>query len=125
MKFKFETKEFVLPFLAAIIISTVAAQNSNAAMGEMGTGYPVQFGTYTGSAPNTAKTRVWRLTRATINIPASCTGLWLSPETMGMDSYKIAVATLLTARVTQKLVRFYAHAERDGGCGADYIEMVE
>jgi len=40
-----------------------------------------------------------------------------------MDSYKIAIATMLAARISNRAVRFYAHARRDSGCGADYVEM--
>ena len=42
---------------------------------------------------------------------------------MGMDAYKIAVATLLLAKTTNRSVRLYAHAARDGGCGADYVQL--
>lgn len=93
-----------------------AAQDSR----EMGTGIP-HFGSY--SAATGVATIVWALNEATVPIPADCTRLSLTPVTMGMDAYKIAVATLLVARTTNRAVRFYAHAPRDGGCGVDYVQL--
>jgi hypothetical protein len=42
---------------------------------------------------------------------------------MGMDSCKMAVATLTAARLAERPVRFYAHAERDGGRGVDFVQI--
>jgi hypothetical protein len=42
---------------------------------------------------------------------------------MGMDAYKMAVATLTAARLSGAKVRFFAHAERDNGCGVDYVQL--
>ena len=36
---------------------------------------------------------------------------------------QIAAATLLTARVAGMRVRFFAHSERDNGCGVDYVQL--
>jgi hypothetical protein len=35
----------------------------------------------------------------------------------------MAFATLTAAKMSGRRVRFYAHAERDGGCGVDYVEL--
>jgi hypothetical protein len=105
--------------LAACLIATVG--NASAASGELGTGVP-QFGSY--SAATGMHTRVWRLDDATLPFPAGCTSLQLTPTTMGTDSYKIAVATMLSAKLTNRKVRFYSHAPRDtDGCGVDYVEL--
>jgi hypothetical protein len=101
---------------AALVLSAPAI----AAQGEMGTGIPT-FGTY--SAATGAQTLVWTISESTAPFPAGCTSLTLSPATMGMDTYKIAVATLITAKTANRRVRFFAHAPRDGGCGVDYVEM--
>jgi hypothetical protein len=93
---------------------------AHAASGEMGTGVP-EFGMY--SDATGAEVRVWRLTNAALGFPAACASLRLTPTTMGINPYKMAVATLLTAKASGRPVRFYAHAERDGGCGVDYVEM--
>ena len=97
-------------------------QTSSAAMGEMGTGIP-QFGSY--SAPVGVRTTVWSLDSATVSFPAGCTAIYLYASTMGMDSYKLAISTMLTARALGKAVRFYAHAPRDGGCGVDYVQLID
>jgi hypothetical protein len=87
---------------------------------EMGTGIP-HFGSY--SAATGVQTIVWGLNEATVPFPADCPRLYLTAATMGMDAYKIAVATLLVAKTTNRAVRFYAHAPRDGGCGVDYVQL--
>lgn len=92
----------------------------HAASGEMGTGIP-SFGSY--SAPTGVATAVYRLDEASIPMPQGCSILQLTAATMGMDAYKIAVATLLVAKTSGKRVRFFAHDARDGGCGVDYVEM--
>lgn len=70
-------------------------------------------------------TRIWALLTPTVNFPAGCVSLILTRATMGADDYKIAQAMLLTARIANKKVRFFAHAERDGGCGVDYVQLVD
>jgi hypothetical protein len=64
------------------------------------------------------------LKEATLNFPSSCNYLILTASTMGLDSYKLAVSILTTAKLTGTAVRFYAHADRDGGCGVDYIQLI-
>jgi len=86
----------------------------------MGTGIP-HFGSY--SAATGVQTNVWGLNEATVPFPAGCPYIYLTAATMGMDAYKIAVATLLVAKTTGRAVRFYAHAARDGGCGVDYVQL--
>jgi hypothetical protein len=92
-----------------------------AATGEMGTGIP-QFGIY--SAATGVQTLVWSLSNATIPMASGCSRLVLEPTTMGMDTYKLAVATMMAAKLSGKQVKFYAHDVYDGGCGVDYIEMM-
>lgn len=87
---------------------------------EMGTGVPT-FGSY--SAATGVQTIVWALQDASIRFPSDCPRLHLTAATMGMDAYKVAVATLLAAKATGRAVRFYAHATRDGGCGVDYVQL--
>jgi hypothetical protein len=79
------------------------------------------FGLY--SQATGTEIRVWSLLNPTVPFPAGCTALVLRPETMGIEAFKIAAATLLTARVSGMRVRFYAHAPRDGGCGVDYVQL--
>lgn len=91
-----------------------------AARDEMGTGVP-DFGMY--SQVTGTGTVVWSLRDATRPFPPGCTNIVLSPATMGMDAYKLAVGTLVAARLSNKKVRFYAHA--DHGCGADYVQIID
>ncbi len=92
--------------------------DESAATGEMGTGMPI-FGVY--AAYN--YTKVWSLANATINFPAGCTSLTVSVATLTMDGYKITLSQMTTARISGRKIRFVAHAERDGGCGVDYVEI--
>jgi hypothetical protein len=103
-----------------VVVVALAPVQAFAAQGELGTGVP-QFGTY--SAATGAQTVVWRLDDATTPFPTGCTSIQLTPTTMGMDSYKIAVATMLAARTSGRRVRFFSHAPRDTGCGVDFVEM--
>lgn len=86
----------------------------------MGLGTP-QFGSY--SSVTGMQTVVWRLDDAITPFPAGCPAILLTPATMGMDSYKIAIAIMLTARTSGRRIRFFVHGPRDTGCGVDYIEM--
>jgi hypothetical protein len=107
--------------VAAVIVAVALAPvHAFAAQGEMGVGVP-QFGSY--SSATGLQIVVWRLDDATTPFPAGCTAISLTPTTMGMDSYKIAIATMLAARTSGRRVRFYSHAPRDTGCGVDYVEM--
>jgi hypothetical protein len=117
---------FILKATQCILAATMllmATEKASAATGEMGTGVPISYGNY--SAVLGGYTAIWVLGTGTINFPAGCNFLLLVRATMGADDYKIAQATLLTARITNKKVRFYAHAERDGGCGVDYVQMLD
>lgn len=96
------------------------AMNAMAARDEMGTGVP-DFGLY--SQATTVATIVWSLRDATTPFPAGCTAIVLSPATMGMDAYKLAAGTLVAARLSNKKIRFYAHADR--GCEADYVQIMD
>ena len=107
------------------LIATVAlcaCELSAAASGEMGGGIP-NFGLY--SAATGTHARVWGLASPTLGFPAGCDVILLTPETMGIDAYKLAVATMTVAKLSRKVVRFYAHAERDGGCGVDYVQLLD
>jgi tetrahydromethanopterin S-methyltransferase subunit C len=105
---------------ACVLAAAMLVLPATAAQGEMGTGVP-HFGSY--SAATGVVTKIWGLADATVPFPSGCTSLDLSPATMGMDAYKIAIATLLVARTTNRAVRFYAHGPRDGGCGVDYVQL--
>jgi hypothetical protein len=89
----------------------------------MGTGKVDTFGIY-GVAQGGGQTIVWSLKEATVTFPSACTYLILTSSTMGLDSYKLAISVLTAAKITGTPVRFYAHAERDGGCGVDYVQLV-
>lgn len=97
-----------------------ASVNLRAASGEMGHGVP-EFGLY--SAATGASVIVWSLMNPYVPFPAGCTSLTLRPGTMGMDSYRAAIAILLMAKATNRPVKFYAHAQRDDGCGVDYVQL--
>ncbi len=114
MPLKPVTKTFATILLAA-------SSTSHAASGEMGVGIP-SFGIYSAAVGTYLRVN---LLNATYGMPAGCTFLMLTPATMGMDTYKIAAATLLMAKATNRAVRFYAHSERDGGCGVDYIQPID
>ncbi len=105
-----------LSFMGLMLSTSLTAQ---AAMSEMGTGIP-HFGIY--SAATGANIRIWSLANATINFPTGCTSILITRTTAG-DDYKIMLAVILTAKSLGKPVRFFAHAERDGGCGVDYVQM--
>lgn len=105
-------------FVAALV--ALASQDVSAAAGEMGTGVPY-FGVY--SQATGTMLRVYALGNPNINFPAGCDAIILTPATMGMESFKIAYATLTAARLSGLKVRLYAHGERDGGCGADYVQF--
>lgn len=110
-----------LPLAAALCaLSLLTSNPAAAAEGEMGVGIP-GFGSY--SAATGVETIVWSLQEAQLPLPAGCPYIKLTAATMGMDAYKIAVATLLMAKATGRAVRFYAHAARDGGCGVDYVQL--
>lgn len=107
--------------LALVIAFALGASaDASAAQGEMGAGIP-HFGNYAAPLPYTI---VWQLENASTPFPAGCTYLNVTAATMGMDAYKIAIATMTVARVSGRAVRFYAHAPRDGGCGVDYVELL-
>jgi hypothetical protein len=109
-------------WVVATAALTLSASHAFAASGEMGTGIP-HFGSY--SNPNGVGTIVWRIDGGNHPFAQGCDRIVLSVATMGMDAYKVAMATLLSAKVAGKRVRFFAHAPRDDGCGADYVEMVD
>jgi hypothetical protein len=106
--------------VAVFVCAVLGSARAVAAQGEMGTGIP-QFGSY--SAATGTSGIVWRLDDMTTPFPAGCVSITLSPATMGMAAYKIAVATMLAAKTSGRKVRFYAHAPRDAGCGVDYVEL--
>jgi hypothetical protein len=91
-----------------------------AAQGEMGTGIP-EYGTY--AAAQGGHTAVWILNDTTIPMKAGCSALYLWPSTFGAEAYKIAVATLLAAKVSGRRVRLYSHVET--GCAVDYIQIMD
>lgn len=108
------------PFIALVMFGSLV-QPAFSATGEMGTGIP-EFGIH--SAPMGTFAWVGALTNPTIPFPSGCTSLKLTSATMGLDGYKMAVATMLTAKLAGKRVRFFAHSPRDEGCGVDYVQIV-
>jgi hypothetical protein len=107
-----------ISFVSLIFGTTLSA---HAAIGEMGTGVP-QIGIYS-SAVGVAHIRIWSLANAAVNFPAGCSSILISRTTVGEQDYKVMLSVILTAKSLGKPVRFYAHAERDGGCGADYVQL--
>jgi hypothetical protein len=106
-----------------VVCATGAALVPNlgkAAAGDIGTGIP-HFGSY--GAAMEIKTIVWSLADATIAMDSGCQYLVLTQATLGPEGYKVAMATLLAAKLSNRRVRFYAHAPRDGGCGVDYVQL--
>lgn len=101
-------------------LMVLAAGDASAAYGEMGTGVP-SFGVY--GQPNGPYIAVWSLADQTRPMAAGCTTLYIMPATIGLDTYKMAFATLTAAKLSGKRVRLYAHADRDGGCGVDFIQL--
>ena len=106
--------------VVVIVCTVLGSASAIAAEYEMGIGIP-QFGSY--SSVTGIQAIVWRLDDASFPFPAGCSTITLSPATMGMDAYKIAVATMLLAKASGRRVRFYAHGPREGGCGIDYVEL--
>lgn len=115
-------KKLFTLFLSAFLFS--AFTNSHAASGEMGQGIPT-FGFYTAALDGSPYVKVWTLKSPAPNFPSGCTALSINSKTIGMDSFKIAYSTLLTAVAAGIPVRFYAHVPRDGGCGVDYIQLLK
>lgn len=105
--------------IASLIIGTT--MSAHAATGEMGNGVP-QIGIYSGAAGH-GHIRIWSLANATVNFPTGCTSILISRTTVGEQDYKVMLSIILTAKSLGKPVRFYGHAERDGGCGMDYIQL--
>lgn len=98
----------------------MAPLRSLAATGEMGTGVPDQVGLY--SAVTGVATYVWSISDVTIPFPSGCSSIALVASTMGMDAYKLAVNTVLLAKVTNRRVRFHSHV--NSGCQVDYVQLM-
>lgn len=108
--------------LLLLMIPVFYGTSGFSATGEMGNGIP-NFGIYTKNA--SPHITIWNLESATIGFPAGCTNLQVTPDILGLDHYKIVVATLLMAKATRKKVRFYNHSTLNGNCGFDYIQLSE
>ena len=106
---------------SVLLLAALTSESVRAASGEMGTGVPVGYSMY--SQATGTSTVVWSLQNASLAFPAGCTSITLTPATMGSDAYRIAVAAVMTANLAQKPIRFYAHATRDSGCGADMVQI--
>jgi hypothetical protein len=104
----------------SLLLGALPAKTVFAAQGEKGTGIP-EFGTY--AAQVGGYTAVFALTNASIPFPAGCTGLYLYTSVFGVEAYKIALATLLAAKVSGRRVRFYSHSE--SGCQVDYVQILD
>ena len=101
------------------LVVALAAPNVRA--GEMGAGVP-SVGLYTQAAGS--KTLIF-LKDLVTPLAAGCSYLILSAGTVGDRDYKIAHALLLSASLTNRRVRFYAHGTWDGGCGVDYVQILD
>ena len=86
----------------------------------MGTGIPAGFKMY--ETNGALSTMVWSLAAPTISFPAGGSNVVQTQATMGIDGYKLAVAALLMAKAANLQVRLYA-TTRDGGCGADMVQI--
>lgn len=102
--------------------SLCGSQGASAALGTMGYGTP-QFSMYAHSLGEMVVVKAFA--NQVYGFPVGCVSLTITPQTMGADSYKLAIATMLTARVTGQKVMFYAHEVRDWGCGVDYLELTD
>ena len=106
---------------ALLTLATGIHVPSMAATGDMGTGIP-NFGLY--GTFNNSLIIIHSLINPTVNFPAGCPYLIISPATIGVAEHRMVYATLLTATAMQRRVRFFSHADRDGGCGVDYVSLV-
>lgn len=72
--------------------------------GEMGTGTP-QFGFYSDAAYAGGKATVWGMKNISTPFPSGCSNITLTANTMGVDSFKQALAVMITAQALGKSVR--------------------
>ena len=107
--------------LSVLALMFLQFHTADAAQGEMGTGTPQYsiYGDVVGSY-----VRIASLANPTTTFPGDCSTIFLTSNTMGTEMFRAAIATIIAARVSGMRVRFYAHAPRDGGCGVDYVELV-
>jgi hypothetical protein len=109
--------------LILVLIALVSAGSKTlAAQGEMGTGVP-NFLVYSSATGIHMSITVVSLDSQSIAFPTGCTSLTLTPETMGLDTYKMAFAMLTAAKLSGSRIRFYAHVSRDSGCGVDLVSL--
>lgn len=108
--------------IQTVLITWFCTVGSFANAGEMGTGTP-SFGVYSVAVSPIPGAFVWSLSNVQLGFPSACSYLILDSATMGMDTYKIALAMMMQARATNTRVRFYAHTSLNGGCGIDYVEL--
>jgi hypothetical protein len=114
--------KFISKFVGGMSLMTVLPLHTFAATGDMGTGIP-GFGFYA-DASNSPSVIVWVLEQADVPFPTGCPYIRLTTATMGLESFKIAVAQLTMAKAAGRKVKFYAHVTRDGGCGIDYVQVL-
>lgn len=96
-----------------------ALPQADAATGEMGTG--IVSGVRFYSSPVGSAFYV-DFSSTTTPVPSGCSAK-ITRATVGADDYKTMFSMALTAKVTGRPLRLYAHAVRDGGCGVDYMQM--
>lgn len=114
---------FKLKMVGAMLAFGIASP-VGAAQGEMGTGIPDGYSIYSPVATGgSAQIVVWSLKGASTAMPSGCSNITLTLRTLEADTYKMALATLQIAKLTNQPVRFYAHASRDAGCGVDMIQL--
>lgn len=115
-----KTERSIKQFFVSVCLLGLFSNPVFAAVGEMGIGIP-DFGIYAKNA--NPHITVWSLGSASVPFPAGCTTLTVTPDILGADAYKLAVATLLLAKATNKKVRFYNHSTLNGACGFDYFQI--
>lgn len=116
--FSFFRRMTVKNLICALAIIFITAQSAHAANGEMGTGIP-GYGVYA----NANYSIIWALGSPGPSFPAGCSSLVVSAATLTMEGYKVALSMLAAAQLANRRIRFYAHADRDGGCGIDYLQF--
>jgi hypothetical protein len=90
---------------------------------EMGIGVP-SFGLYSTPPSGTqGVVHVWALESPQIQMRAGCSYLVLKSDYMGLESFKIAVGILTSARLANRAVQFYSHFD-GGGCLVDYVRLM-
>jgi hypothetical protein len=89
---------------------------------DMGTGVPV-FGFYSTAVTASPTVHVWALESPQYAFPTTCSYLILRSSYMGLESFKIAVGIMTSARLANRAVQFYSHYDASG-CLVDYVRLL-